>query len=351
MTRIRLWLIPMLACLCLSIITTEKPTAAELSPEDLTTPSSWKADQFKTNALVGKLWSRAEGKFVTPGEMLADLKTAKFIHLGELHDNPDHHTLQANIITALAKTAKAANKPVPAIVIEMIRVDQMRRLNAYLETDNPKAEFLGNALEWEQNGWPSWEIYRPLGEAIFANDMEIYPGHASRMQINHLIKSDLAILPAKARETFGLNTPLGKTLEDSLSEEIRVAHCDRLPENVIKPMTIVQRFRDAWMADVLIQAGETDDEKPRQSILIAGRGHTRDDRGAPWYLRNRVAAAKTKTVHFIETNATAATISDLLKAELKNQDLKTIPADYIWVTPSIKRGDPCENIPDFGKKD
>lgn len=317
----------------------------------LAAPSSWAGDLYADSPLVGKIWSFKKQALITPEELLADLNSARYVLLGELHDNADHHTLQARIMGALGKEAKTSNKPAPAVVMEMIRVDQMRRLNAYLETAKPKAKYLGNALEWEQNGWPAWAIYQPIGEEIFKYNMEIYPGHTSRMQINHLIKSDLSILPEKARETFRLNIPLSEPKTKSLMQEIRDAHCDRLPENVIKPMSDVQRFRDAWMADVLIQASETEDGKDRQSILIAGKGHTRIDRGAPWYLEKRTPDQKGLVVHFIEANATAKSMNDLLAARGISTKDKEKRADYFWVTPSLKRGDPCENIPDFGKKD
>lgn len=303
-------------------------------------PAKWQSTRFADNKLVGRIWSRRDNSFITPQALVEDLKTAPYILLGETHDNPDHHWLQAKIIAALTtKTQK------PAIVMEMIRVDQMRRLNAYMAAEgSPKAQFLGNALQWEQNGWPAWSMYQPIGEQIIANGLEVYPGHPTRMTINHLIKSDLAILPKKARDVFRLTTPLDKPLKDNLAEEIRTAHCNRLPENVIPPMTEVQRFRDAWMADVMIQAGEDDAGKPRQAILIAGSGHTRDDRGAPWYLRERQGGGKSRTVHFIETDKDAASIKDI--AQLSPDG--TLPADYFWVTPSLERGDPCDKIPDFG---
>ncbi len=329
------------ACLIIAglMFTCGKNYAVAADPEGLNNPASWQSGLYQDNELVGKIWSRRDKAFVTPQTLLKDLKDADYVLLGETHDNPDHHWLQARVIAGLTSAEKK-----PAIVMEMIRVDQMRRLNAYMDEGTPKAEFLGNALQWEQNGWPSWSMYQPIGEQIITNDLEIYPGHPSRMTINHLIKSDLAILPLKARQVFRLTTPLPKPLKDSLSQEIRTAHCNRLPENVIPPMTEVQRFRDAWMADVMIQAAEDDDGKPRQSILIAGSGHTRDDRGAPWYLRERKGGGKSKTVHFIETGKDAQSINDLAGTSPDG----TLTADYFWITPLLDRGDPCDKIPDFG---
>lgn len=328
------------ACLILvALVISQGPNTPAHAEGKLTNPPAWQSTLHQGNQLVGKIWSRSKNGFITPQDLLDDLKTARFILLGEIHDNPDHHWLQAKIIAALTSEDHK-----PAIVMEMIRVDQMRRFNSYMAENNPKAQFLGNALQWEQNGWPTWSMYQPIGEQIVGNGLEVYPGHPSRMTINHLIKSDLAILPEEAREVFRLTTPLPKPLKDDLAEEIRVAHCNRLPENVIPPMTEVQRFRDAWMADVMIQASEDDQGNARKAILIAGSGHTRDDRGAPWYLREREGPGKSRTVQFIEAGKDAAAIKDI--AQLTPDG--TLSADYFWVTPAPTRGDPCDKIPDFG---
>ena len=111
-------------------------------------------------------------------------------------------------------------------------------------------------------------------------------------------------------------------------------------------MTQVQRFRDAWMADVMIQASYDKEDKRRQSILIAGNGHTRTDRGVPWYLNLREGNNQALTVQFAEIESDTKSIKDLVQKSPTGD----IAADFIWVTPTIKRGDPCQNVPDFGKK-
>ncbi len=310
--------------------------------DKLTNPPTWQSSELQNHKLVGKIWSKEKNDFITPDELINSLSKKRFVLLGEIHDNPDHHTLQAGIINALINTQSQK----PALVIEMIKVDQMQRLNSYRNQTGSKAKHLGTALQWKQNGWPEWNIYLPIGEQIFTHKLEVFPGHTTRIMIDHLIKSDMSILPEKAKKVFKLDVELEEPLSKALSEDIRVAHCDRLPDRVIPPMTLVQRFRDAWMADVMIQASYDKDDKRRQAILIAGNGHTRTDRGAPWYLNLREGKDKSLTVQFAETTSKATTVKDLAQKSPAGD----IAADFIWVTPTIKRGDPCASLPDFGKK-
>jgi len=314
--------------------------------KELSNPTKWQSDLLTNKALVGKIWSRKKNDFITPTELASELHEKKYILLGETHDNPDHHWLQAKIIEQLSNQPNKPNFVKPSLVMEMVRVDQMWRLNKYRAQKDSKAIHLGTALLWEANGWPDWNMYLPIGELIFKHNLEVYPGMASRMMSNHLIKSDLFTMNQENKDKLKLNIPLDPPLQKSLVDEVRTSHCDRLPERVIEPMAGVQRFRDAWMADVMIQAATDDDGKKRQVILIAGSGHTRDDRGAPWYLRKRSpsAEANSASIQFAEVTNKAKTIKELAATDPNGK----VAADYIWVTPAVTRGNYCDSIPDFG---
>ena len=308
-------------------------------------PDKWRSGLQVNHALVGKIWSRKKQAFVSVKELEADLKTKRYILLGEKHDNPDHHWLQAQIINKLASAEVK-----PSVVMEMIRVDQMQRLEGFLAQNNPKAEHMGTAVLWEANGWPDWNIYQPIGEQILDHKLEVYPGLASRQLNSHLIKKNIFALPEESQKAFKLDVPLEPEHEKNLIEEVRSVHCNKLPERVSKPMANVQRFRDAWMADVMITASLDNNKKQRQVILIAGSGHTRDDRGAPWYLRKRAGDHKGPSdivsIQFVEANERAKTVQELAWLDPAGD----VTADYVWVTPAVKSGNYCDSIPDFGKK-
>ncbi|MHA1548233.1 MAG: ChaN family lipoprotein, partial [Alphaproteobacteria bacterium] len=75
---------------------------------------NWQSPLQADDALVGKIWSSHEKRFVTP-RLLADALTeAEFVLLGETHDNADHHRLQAWLIDRIAMHRK------PTVVMEMI---------------------------------------------------------------------------------------------------------------------------------------------------------------------------------------------------------------------------------------
>src|SRR5690606_40000804 len=65
---------------------------------------------------------------------------------------------------------------------------------------------------------------------------------------------------------------------EALQEQIRVSHCQMLPEAHLPAMLAVQQQRDRRMAQQLIAA-------PKPAMLLAGAFHVRRDLGVPLHLQ------------------------------------------------------------------
>ena len=62
----------------------------------------WLTTLLAEHPLVGKVWDPAEGALVDPKSVIERALAVRFVLLGEKHDNPDHHRLQADLVRALA---------------------------------------------------------------------------------------------------------------------------------------------------------------------------------------------------------------------------------------------------------
>ena len=77
-------------------------------------PAQWQSTHGVENPLVGHIFSGA-GVLASEPDLTAAGKGAEFVMLGESHDNPDHHIIQANILQALVASGRR-----PALVWEMV---------------------------------------------------------------------------------------------------------------------------------------------------------------------------------------------------------------------------------------
>jgi uncharacterized iron-regulated protein len=132
------------------------------------------------------------------------------------------------------------------------------------------------------------------------------------------------------RSSFVRRTGLGEAwpppMMVALQDELRAAHCERPPGQVVIGMMRVQRARDAMMADRLAAAAGKGG-----GVLIAGNDHIRNDRGVPWYLARLRPGARSVSIGLLEVE------DDVL------QPIADLPYDYVWFTPrGDQRGDACE---------
>ena len=297
---------------------------------------TWKAEHFRDHPLAGRIWHVAEARFITRSELHAELSPTDYILLGETHDNPDHHLLQAEIVTAMADAGRR-----PVLAFEMFDQSQAPELEAYLSTSSGDASGIAEAVGWNQSGRPDWAIYQPVAAAGLLADLTLHAASMSRSDARVLLQSGAAGTPPKRFQSLHLDRPLPKTLKDSLHREIDDAHCGYAPKEMIVAMALAQTARDAQMAHAM-SAGENADG----AILIAGAGHARRDRGVPFHLRRMAPGSAIASLAFIEVLESA----DSASAYGEYFGGNPLPFDFVWFTPRVDIRDACERFEEQLKK-
>jgi uncharacterized iron-regulated protein len=277
----------------------------------------------RAHPLVGQIVT-ASGR-LSPQQFADRAKAHDFVLLGERHDNPDHHRLQAWVIEALVASGRR-----PALAMEMLDADQQAALSDYRKQPGADAAGLGTAVGWDARGWPSWPIYAPIAAAVLRADLPVLPADLTRQAIRAIGRGGVdALRPGLANELES-SPRYDAAQSQSLAEELRSSHCGQLPEASLPRMLEVQWARDANMARVLRNA-------EREAVLIAGTGHVRNDRAVPWHLRETVPERKVLSVALVEV-----------------QPGQTDPAAYgqmglfdvLWFTARMEDDDPCVKFRD-----
>jgi uncharacterized iron-regulated protein len=292
---------------------------------------SWLTKLDVAHPLVGKVWDvRARG-FVALGRVVERAAAARFVLLGERHDNPDHHRLQARILDGLLNAGRR-----PAVVLEMLELEQQATVDQYLARPDATAAGFGAALAWQQTSWPPFVEYQPIFEVALPAKLKIAAGNIAHATARRLVKEGPSALPAERLQALRLAEPFPEPLAASLADELRASHCGHLPEHLLGPMALAQHARDAQMASVMLTAGASDG-----AVLIAGAGHARQDRGAPYYLKLAAPDATTVSVAMQEV---AHGVEDAQAYGSESQAF-----DYVWFTPRGSDEDPCAAFVKPGK--
>lgn len=266
---------------------------------------SWQSPAGLDQADLGQIIDMRSGNRLTPQQLVAELAGADRVLVGERHDNPDHHALQRWLLNALAQRREQGS-----LLLETLNPDQQEkvaRAQESIERGHWPAD-LPAALGW-QNGW-DWQLYAPLVEYALAQSYPVLSANLDRAEITRIYRRKPRLTGAAAADH----------VQKALLEQIRVSHCDLLPEAQLPAMLAVQQQRDRRMAERLEAARIP-------AMLIAGAFHVRRDLGVPLHL-DREDIRTTRVLLLAEVGASP----------------QAGQADFVWFTPAQRQQDHCAEL-------
>jgi uncharacterized iron-regulated protein len=184
--------------------------------------------------------------------------------LGEIHDNPAHHVLQAAAIDLIDPAA---------IVFEMLGPEEASRVTPELAGDR---DALAAALDWADSGWPDFAMYYPL--LANASAVPIFGAEVPRDAAQRAFAEGAAAVFAGDAEGFGLTEALDEDQQAAREAAQLAAHCDALPADILPGFVEAQRLRDATLAASALEALEA---HGAPVVIVTGNGHARRDWGVP----------------------------------------------------------------------
>jgi uncharacterized iron-regulated protein len=274
--------------------------------------------------------------FIDEPTLVDRLKQSRYVLLGEKHDNPDHHKLQARLLQAITQKGRK-----PIMVLEMIERDLQKNIDKQIN-ENPKdIDGIAVAVNWEDSRWPDWQHYRPLFKVAVEKELPIVAGSLARERIREIVKNGASVMRQEFVIRYGLDKPLPEEIESALLEHLSAVHCGYMPEKKMRPMMMVQRSRDAFLADRMLAA-----DPSQGAVLIAGAEHARKDRGVPTYLTEQNKGTM-NTDPFLFGTMAFIEVSEDMQNPVDYQELyqaKDLPFDYVWFTPRVDDLDHCEQL-------
>lgn len=283
--------------------------------------------QDAAHPLQGKIWDVARSRMVPKEALLQDLASARIILLGEVHDNPEHHRLQADVLRAVLAQGRR-----PALAMEQFDREFQPAIDAAAAKPGVSADALASAGGFNRDGWP-WTMYEPLLAIAIDARLPVVALNLPRERTREVARRGFDALGVAAASVLALDATWNPARQAIMDREIADGHCGKLPQSALPRMINVQRARDAVMADALL--GRAADGV----IVIAGTGHVRNDVGVPVYLASRAPAQRVVSIGFIEVEPGEDAVNDYVRPTAS-----ALPYDYAWFTSAAKRDDPCAGL-------
>ena len=247
------------------------------------------------------------------------LRADAIVLLGEVHDNPVHHSLRLEV---LKRAFEAGWRPAIGMEqfdrehqVDIERARMERPLDANYLIEKAATEH-GKSV----NGW-DWEYYRPYIALALQYDVPLLAANLSRNDAQKIIELGYsAVFDDSMEHLLGLDRQRPSLLA-AQENEIDLGHCHALPREQLPAMARAQVARDAVMAGVLRE------HAAQAVVLLAGDGHARQDIGVPtWF--DPPTRARVFTVGFLERD-----------------DLAPPPAfDAVVSTDAVPRPDRCATL-------
>jgi uncharacterized iron-regulated protein len=264
-------------------------------------------------------------------ELPAGAAGARYILLGEVHDNAAGHALRLEWLRELARRGpfvlamEQFDRPMQA-TLDAARgsIDAVRASHGSDEQwFRDRATGLARESGFSFDGW-QWDFYQPVVALALRQGL---PLRAANLPA----RDAMAIARASAGDAAGAVAPgslptlaWGPDSQRAIEAAIRDGHCGLLPERAVAPMVRAQMARDATMAAVMVEAARS---TGLPVVLLAGNGHVRRDIGVPTHLAALDPGASMVAVGIVERGEPVSGRFD--------QAFAVAPAN---------RPDPCETL-------
>lgn len=286
----------------------------------------------KTHPLVGGVWSTKEARLMGDTELSERIKNDDLILIGEYHDNPQHHRLQAQLLSRL---------PGDKAVVGFEHIDSKQEfdLNTYLKEPPGDAKGLGEVLNWQKSGWPPYALFLPVFKVILEKKWQITPLMFERKKAMQIFKEGYsAVLTEDVIKQLKPEKAFAQPVLDYRASLMKGAHCGMMPAKYLPKMVTAQIAKDAHMAHELHK-----EIQGKRGIVLSGNGHIRKDWGIPVFLKKLRPKSKMSVISIIEVEEKKLDPSQYLEASASF-------SDYVIFTAAYSRTDPCERMKKFHDK-
>ena len=297
------------AALALGCALPRRARAAE-GPTALLPPLPGFTQTRHANAPMAGRILGAGGATLDPAQLVDRCAAASICMLGEQHDHPDHHALQAWLIEALAARGRLA-----AVALEM--ADAGTRFGGPRDAGGAAVR---DALRWNTQGWP-WAMYAP----------PVMAAVRAGVAVAGVNLPDAAMKAAYADPRWDASVP--PAVRERIVQEVADSHCGLLPEAQVPRMARIQFARDDSMAAHTLAL-----TRPGKAVvLLAGSVHADRTLGIALHLAAHAAPAG--------VNQPVQVFSLLLQG-LGADTPATMPPGYdaVWFTPATPPVDHCVQL-------
>lgn len=256
---------------------------------------------------IGQILELKTGTVLSFDQFIDQISSKQLIFIGEVHDNPEHHLIQVQILQALVACCGPLN-----IAGEFFERTQQSTLNRYLKGKLNEEEFL-KEVRWNERWGFDYSFYRPLIRMAKQHGAEVRAINAPREVVRKVARQGLASLDEPERNKIAKKIDLSN---EAHRNYVREAY-ERHPRGALKKFDYFYEAQCVWEDTMAENLAEYLKENQTKLIAFTGNGHIINHFGIPHRTIERIPVS-------------TVTIMPLPLSEEVTLDKET--AHYVWLT-------------------
>ena len=127
------------------------------TPKKHMMPPLASVEGIKRHFSQGRIIDLKTGEAIGFPDLIDQLKTVDMVFIGEVHNNPEHHLIQVQLLQALM----ASSAPPPAVAMEFFDTTRQPVLDRFMNGDLDETAFL-EQVDWKNSWRFPYHLYRPI---------------------------------------------------------------------------------------------------------------------------------------------------------------------------------------------
>jgi len=257
---------------------------------------------------IGQIVALNRGEVLSFEELVEKIAANDLIFIGEVHDNPEHHLIQVQILQALTHRGSRF-----ALGMEYFQVPDQAEITRYLKGETTEEEFL-RGVDWSGSWGYDYHLYRPLLLFAKGQGLEVLAINAPKEIVRKTARGGLASLSPDERSRLPQDIDLD-------NEAHRAFVLEAYKQRAHHELPNFESFYEAqcvWEETMAHNIADYLKDQKHKIIVLAGNGHIVNKFGIPFRTIRRVPVSMVTIMpHPLEGKTTI--------------DKET--ADYLWLTP------------------
>ena len=256
---------------------------------------------------IGRIIHSKTGKAISFDQLIDQVGTRRLIFIGEVHNNPEHHLIQVQILQALMSRYAPLT-----LAMEFFNKTQQPVLDQYMDGSTTETVFLKD-VGWDKNWAYAYHFYRPLLLMTKEKGRKILAINAPNNIVKKVARSGLSSLDPSERNQLASHINLENESHRTYLRKIYEKHTHQ----DLKRFDFFYQAQCVWEDAMAENIAKYLSKNKEKLVVLAGNGHIINKYGIPNRTLSRIKIPM-------------ATI--LLQPLTGPLNIERKMADYIWLT-------------------